>query len=332
MVSGTKGKQSSWRKETFGRALARWFQKHGRDLPWRRTRDPYAVMVSEVMLQQTQVATVIPYYNEWMRRFPDVRALARASETLVLRTWQGLGYYSRARNLHRSSRAIIQRLGGTLPRNPDELRTLPGIGRYTANAIAVFAFDRSFPLIEANTARVLARLFNISEPIDSSAGRAKLWQCSAQLVPKNNARDFHSALMDLGALVCTARDPRCSVCPVKKCCAASIPVLLPYKRHRAATVRLLESHELVIHEGTILLEQCRRRWRGMSMLPVMRRIAANPIYVSRFPFTHHQITLQVFRGRRRRSKSSEHWRPISALDRIPIPLPHRRAINALLAA
>ncbi|HTL79845.1 MAG TPA: hypothetical protein VL136_10605, partial [Candidatus Babeliales bacterium] len=147
----------------FRRPLVRWYRRHGRDLPWRRTRDPYAILVSEVMLQQTQVATVIPYYHDWLRRFPDFRSLARASENEVLRAWQGLGYYSRARNLHTIAKMLGDRLGGNFPREIEQMRKLPGVGKYTAHAVASFAFDQPVPIVEANTARVLARLFNLHE-------------------------------------------------------------------------------------------------------------------------------------------------------------------------
>src|SRR5437867_350471 len=150
----------------FQRSLLAWYRRHRRALPWRRARDPYAILVSEVMLQQTQAAAVIPYYIRWLRRFPTIRSLARATESDVLHAWQGLGYYARARNLHRCAKTIVEKFGGKFPIAPDELRSLPGIGRYTANAVGVFAFDQSLPLVEANTARVLSRLFNIRDPID----------------------------------------------------------------------------------------------------------------------------------------------------------------------
>ena len=153
-------------KAEFRRALTTWYRKHGRDLPWRRTRDPYAILVSEVMLQQTQVATVIPYYHEWLRQFPDFAALNRASENDILRAWQGLGYYARARNLHATARAVVERFRGRFPRSIDQMQRLPGIGKYTGHAIANFAFDQAVPIIEANTARVLVRILNFRRPID----------------------------------------------------------------------------------------------------------------------------------------------------------------------
>src|SRR2546423_11565627 len=171
-------------RRAFRHILNRWFLLHKRDLPWRQSRDPYAILVSEIMLQQTQAAAVVPYYNRWLRRFPTIRSLAATTESDVLHAWQGLGYYTRARNLHRCAKMIVGKFGGRLPNDSNELRSLPGIGLYTANAIAIFAFDQSLPIVEANTARVLSRLFNIRAPIDSTSGRQKLWDASAKLVPK----------------------------------------------------------------------------------------------------------------------------------------------------
>jgi A/G-specific adenine glycosylase len=218
------------------------------------------------------------------------------------------------------------------------LRSLPGIGRYTANAIAVFAFNRSLPIVEANTARVLTRLFNIRAPIDSTQGRQKLWKLSAKLVPQNRARDFQNAMMDLGALICTAHNPRCQICPVKMFCRACDPASLPRKRKRAAIVRLTESHGLSTKKGAVLLERCHHRWRGMWMLPLLKldglkpSSLGRPVYVSAFPFTHHRVKLRVFRQPARENYTpSQRWFPADALHATPIPSPHRRAINALLA-
>src|SRR5713101_1562416 len=171
------------KQRAFQRALLGWYRERGRDLPWRRTRDPYAILVSEFMLQQTQVTTVLPYYNEWLRRFPDFCSLALAPESSVLHGWQGLGYYTRARNLHALAKIVIRKHGGALPGKIDNLRALPGIGRYTANAVATFAFDQSVPLVEANIARVIARLFDVCDPIDATRGRKKILRYAADLLP-----------------------------------------------------------------------------------------------------------------------------------------------------
>jgi A/G-specific adenine glycosylase len=317
----------------FRGSLLRWYRRHGRDLPWRRTRDPYAILVSEFMLQQTQVATVIPYYDEWLRRFPDFASLARASENDVLHAWQGLGYYARARNLHATAKAVVDRYCGRFPRPVEQMRQLPGIGKYTAHAVASFAFNQSVPIVEANTARVLARLFDFRRSIESPAGQETLWECATSLVPKSNARTYNSALVDLGALVCLPRKPKCTVCPVKKFCRAENPAALPIKKPRPRTKRITEEHAFVLQRGRILLEQSRRRWRGMWILPRLqtRPVNRRPIYESIFPFTNHRITLKVYAERSRKiDKHAQRWIRINSLESIPIPLPHRRALQHLL--
>src|SRR6266513_5018367 len=196
------------KQRAFQRAVLGWYRERGRDLPWRRTRDPYAILVSEFMLQQTQVGTVLPYYKNWLRRFPNFAALARASEAEVLHAWQGLGYYARARNLHATAKLVVDRHRGRFPRSIEQIVQLPGVGKYTAHAIATFAFDQSVPIVEANTSRVLSRLFDLQIPIDSTAGRNALWGRAARLVPKKSPALFNSALLDLGALVCVSRKPK----------------------------------------------------------------------------------------------------------------------------
>src|SRR5436309_9991295 len=254
-------------KAEFRRALTNWHRRHGRDLPWRGTRDPYAILVSEFMLQQTQVATVIPYYQKWLRTFPNFASLARASENEVLRAWQGLGYYARARNLHATAKTIMDRHGGNFPRGIDQMRQLSGIGKYTAHAVASFAFDQSVPIVEANTARVLTRFFNFRESIDSMAGRKTLWQHAASRLPKSGAAMFNSALLDLGALVCVARKPKCDVCPVIAFCCAKNPTEIPVRKSRPETKQLIERHAPTVRRGRMLTDQSRHRWRGMWILP-----------------------------------------------------------------
>jgi A/G-specific adenine glycosylase len=322
----------------FRRALLRWFARNGRDLPWRHTHNPYAVLVSEFMLQQTQVATVIPFYQRWLERFPHFAALAAASENDVLHAWQGLGYYARARNLHAAVKMVQDRHHGKFPRQIEAMRALPGFGRYTANAVATFAFDQGVPIVEANTARVLARVFNSHTPIDSARGREALWTFAADLLPEKSARIHNSALMDLGALVCLPR-PKCCICPVRRFCCARNPALLPRKRTRPTMKQLTEQHAFVWQNEKVLLEQASRRWRGMWILPcsklgrLNRSGFDNAIYRSVFSFTHHRIRLLVHReGSRRRLTGSQRWIPVDALDCIPIPSPHRRAIVDLVKA
>jgi A/G-specific adenine glycosylase len=315
--------------------LLRWYRRHGRDLPWRRTRDPYAILVSEFMLQQTQVATVLSYYNEWLRRWSDFSALARASESSVLHAWQGLGYYARARNLHATARIVVDRYGGHLPRTIERILALPGIGRYSAHALATFAFDEPVPIVEVNTARVLSRLFNFRRPIDCTAGREALWNYAELLLPKRSARVYNSALLDLGALVCLPRQPKCAICPVKKFCRPENPQSLPIKKIPRPTKELTEMRAFTFRRNRILLKQSSGRWHGMWILPPARARSAitRPIHTSTFPFTNHRITLKVFaqpapRGRRR---GQGRWFSIAQLASIPLPSPHRRVVEQLLA-
>lgn len=314
---------------SFRRSLLGWYRQHGRDLPWRRTRDPYAVLVSEFMLQQTQVATVIRYYTNWLRRFPDFATLAAASESDVLHAWQGLGYYARARNLHATAKAIVEQHRGMFPDASAD--KLPGIGRYTANAVATFAFDAPAPVVEANVARVLARLGNLRLPIDSTAGRRALWSAAEALVPQRNAREYNSALMDLGAIICTAREPKCAACPVQRFCRARDPHRLPMKSRRQTTVSLSEDHAFATRVGKVLLEQSQTRWRGMWILPRLTpQSRCTALHVSHFPFTNHRVTLRVFARKMRRPGATHRWFTTDELQHIAIPSPHRRALAALL--
>jgi A/G-specific adenine glycosylase len=315
----------------FRRLLLHWYGKNGRDLPWRRTRDPYAILVSEFMLQQTQVTAVLPYYNEWLHRFPDLTVLAHASENDVLHAWQGLGYYARARNLRSTAKAILANYGGRFPKAAADLESLPGIGRYTANAIATFAFDQPLPIVEANIARLLTRLLDYKQPIDSNPGRDTIWQFASTLIPKQGARVFNSALIDLGALVCRPQ-PKCQICPVRNFCKATKPEMLPRKRSRPALKKLTESHSWIRSRGRLLLQQSTGRWRGMWILPPARSTSGRAAHTSIFPFTNHRITLRVFaQAPRKIDKLTQRWIDISSIPSIPIPSPHHRAIADLLA-
>src|SRR5262249_26591429 len=191
------------------RRLLHWFGRHRRDLPWRRTRDPYAIWVSEVMLQQTQVATVIPFFERFCRSFPTLAALAAADEQDVLRHWEGLGYYRRARALHRAAQVLAAHHDGTFPNDPDIVRRLPGIGRYTLGAVLSQAFDRRLPILEANSLRVLCRLFGVRADPRSGPTRRLLWRLAEELLPPRRVGDFNQALMELAALVSSPSSPRC---------------------------------------------------------------------------------------------------------------------------
>ena len=290
------------------------------------------------MLQQTQVGTVLPYYKDWLRRFPNFAALARASEAEALHAWQGLGYYNRARNLHATAKIVATRHCGHFPKSIEQLQQLPGVGKYTAHAIATFAFDQPVAIIEANTSRLLSRLLDLRIPIDSTAGRNALWNAASTLTPKKAPAAHNSALLDLGALVCLPRQPKCGVCPVKKFCRAKNPNSLPIKRPRPGTKQLVEKHLFVIRNDKLLLQKSPARWRGMWILPPVKldgfkpSSLPHPIYTAVFPFTNHRVALKVFRQRLRKIDNGKCWFPFRKLDSIPIPSPHRRAIEALLSA
>jgi len=206
--------------ERFQAAILKWFKPHQRDMPWRRTGDAYAIWVSEIMLQQTQVATVKPYYERFLKRFPNVHALADAPLADVLKLWEGLGYYSRARNLHKAAVKIVRESGGELPRTAAGLMSLPGIGRYTAGAIASIAFGLDEPVLAGNVARVLCRLCRIREDPKTNRARERLWGWARRLMPQGKAALFNQALMDLGATICVSRNPSCQRCPVRGYCEA----------------------------------------------------------------------------------------------------------------
>jgi A/G-specific adenine glycosylase len=202
----------------FRKALLAWYARYGRDLPWRRTRDPYRVLVSEVMLQQTQVDRVLPKYHEWLAKYPSLTALAATSEADALQTWYPLGYNIRPRRLHAIARESVERYGGALPRDRDALRAFKGIGRYTAGAVMSFAFDAREAILDTNVSRLLFRVFvGLGDP-KSHGMRRRLWRLSEVLLPRQRVFDFNQALMDFGALVCVARRPRCLACPLAPLC------------------------------------------------------------------------------------------------------------------
>ena len=200
--------------------LLAWWDAGHADLPWRRTHDPYAVWVAEIMLQQTQIAAVIPYYERWMTRFPSIEVLAVAPLDNVLKLWEGLGYYSRARNLHAAAGVVVEQHGGQLPRTVSELTKLPGIGRYTAGAIASIAFDTPAPVLDGNVVRVLSRVFDLDEDVTRPATRRRLWQLAEEVLPTARPGDFNQSLMELGQQICLPQNPRCLICPLATVCLA----------------------------------------------------------------------------------------------------------------
>jgi A/G-specific adenine glycosylase len=320
----------------FRQRLRTWFQQHARDLPWRRTRDPYAILVSEMMLQQTTVAAVVPFYERWMKRFPSVQKLAAAEESEVLALWQGLGYYRRARNLLTAAKKISSQRKGKFPCDYDGLRALPGVGDYTANAVLAFSRDQCVPVLDANVIRVVARLFNQHTPVDTARGLARVRSALVSLLPESGGHEFASALMELGALVCRAGRPDCLLCPVKECCAARHPEQLPRKAPKSPIKERAEYAAWVSDGKSILLQQAQaRRWVGLWRLPPLISVPDDqPAAKLVFGIVRERVTLQVHPMTLRALGASGEPRQtfsLRGLDSVAIPSPHRRAIARMMA-
>lgn len=243
---------------SFSSRLLRWYDFYKRDLPWRKTRDPYRIWLSEVLLQQTQVKTALPYYRRFLARFPDVFALADAPLDAVLKAWEGAGYYARARNLHRAAQVIAHARGGKFPRTVQGWMELPGVGRYTAGAIASIAFNVDAPVLDGNVIRVLCRYFGIRDDPDATATRERLWILAERSLPAGHAREYNQALMELGATVCLPRNPRCPLCPVQNKCVARLEGIqnaLPVKRAKKPLPHHAIAVGIIRKRGRILIQQ-----------------------------------------------------------------------------
>lgn len=303
--------------------LLAWYAAHKRDLPWRDHPDPYAIWVSEIMLQQTRVETVRPYFERWIARFPDVTTLAAADEREVLQLWEGLGYYSRARNLHRAAREVVNHYGGELPPDPQALRRLPGIGDYTAGAIASMAFGLDEPAIDGNVLRVLARVFSVETPVDTPAGKREITALARAHLPAGRAGDFNQALMDLGARICLPVGPSCSACPLLGVCRAQSENRqdeLPRKRPKKAVPHVVVTAAIIARAGRVLLAQRPAEgllgglWEfpggklepGEDLVTCLQREIREELGVEvaiggrlgtyRHAYTHFRVTLHAFRA------------------------------------
>ena len=340
--------------------LLRWFEKNGRNLPWRETRDPYAIWVSEIMLQQTQVATVIPYYQKFLKSFPTVRHLAKADLSKVLKVWEGLGYYSRARNLHRASQILLSHFRGKTPDNLKDLLALPGIGKYTAGAILSIAFNKEAPILDGNVKRVLSRLFSVSGNPVRGKIEGLLWHLSESLIPKGFASPFNQGLMDLGSMVCTPKDPQCSRCPLHRHCKAKAsgnPERYPSRVLKKRIPHIEAISGVILRHGKVLLNQRppkgllgglwefpnwksegKRRLRLRSRLRnyIKKEMGMNvevkgSIGVFRQTFSHFKLTLHVYQCQSSNSNKNkkDKWIPIKNLDQLAMPRIHRRIANVL---
>ena len=281
--------------------LLAWYHKNKRTLPWRGHPSAYAVWVSEIMLQQTRVETVIPYFEKWMRLFPDIQALAQASEHDVLNAWEGLGYYSRARNLHRAAKLVVDQYDGNIPRDLTELHKLPGIGRYTLGAIASIAFGMDVSALDGNIKRVYARIFDIEEPVDSTTGEKLLWELADKYLPKGHAGDYNQALMDLGATICVPKNPRCLICPVMKLCQArqnGTQDQRPVKKLKKEVPHYVNAAGVVIERKRVLLAQRPSQGLLASMWEFPNgRVNGDPAKgLSKALKTEYNLSLRVKRG------------------------------------
>jgi A/G-specific adenine glycosylase len=348
------------------RSLLKWFAVHARDLPWRRWNDPYVVWVSEIMLQQTQVKTVVPYFERWLRAFPNIRVLAEATPARVLKLWEGLGYYTRARNLHAAARIVVKKHTGKFPATFSKILALPGVGRYTAGAICSIAFNQPTPILDGNVIRVLTRRFGITTNPREKSTNNKLWQLAEQLVVnaailpgKQNCSQLNQALMELGALVCTPRQPRCSDCPLAKGCIAfrqdlveTIPnlgarpditprrfvafvaqddgrVLVRRRLNALVKARLWEFPNLEVANSNADLIESARELLGT------RALSLHILATIRHSITRYRITMEVFRVDSATSlvnrDPSARWYTPAKLKKLTFSSAHRRIVNLLAA-
>jgi A/G-specific adenine glycosylase len=340
-----------------------WWANHQRDLPWRKRRSPYRVWVAEMMLQQTQVATVEPYYRRWLKAFPSFRALAAAKLDDVLKCWEGLGYYSRARNMHAAAKTVVDRFGGRLPRTIDELRSLPGIGPYTAGAIASIAFGADEPVLDGNVIRVLCRLFAIRKDPRAASTRKDLWSLAGSLIPSGQAGPFNEAMMDLGATICTASRPDCLNCPLRPICRArrrGLQDSLPLRAVTKRTPHYNIAAGIVVKRGRALIDRRPAKgllgglWEfpggkieaGETAVDAVRRevheevgieVAPEslPLITVKHAYSHFRITMQAFvcryvRGRARPIRcDTVKWVPIEQLDQYAFPRANQKVLAAL---
>jgi A/G-specific adenine glycosylase len=301
--------------------VLRWYRRHRRALPWRETRDPYAIWVSEVMLQQTQVATALPYYRAFLARFPTFASLAAAREPQVLAAWSGLGYYRRARHLHAAARQVVCDHHGRIPDNPQTFARLPGVGRYTTGAVLSISFDRPLPALDGNVARVLSRVYAMRATVRDPGGARRLWSLAGTLVPMRRPGDWNQALMELGATVCLPRTPRCGDCPIAKWCAARAQGrtgAYPPAPARRATERVRRAVALIERRRRMLMTPRRgplleglweppgvelpgtsparpRLARALRALGVHARLVPTGRTV-RHVITHRRVEVEVWRG------------------------------------
>lgn len=317
---------------TFSQRIIQWQQKHGRNsLPWQQNPSPYHVLVSELMLQQTQVATVIPYFTRWVEQFPNFEALATASEDQVLAAWQGLGYYSRARNLHKAARYVVTELNGELPSAPNLLREVPGVGPYTAGAVTAFAFDKPAALVDGNVKRLFCRYFGIAgEPTKTSVNR-EIWQLADTYTPNSKNRRYAQALLDLGATICTPRKPKCEQCPLAESCnalASNRVDLLPEKKKKRDIPTRTGHFALDANaQGVVLVQRSGDGiWPRLWCLPELSNADVDAVIHGSFKhvFSHYRLTATVLRQNYKEPATRVAY---DQLDQYGLPAPIRKYLR-----
>lgn len=326
----------------FREALAVWFGENGRDYPWRRTQEPYAILVSEVMLQQTQIATVLGrgFYTRFLQTFPDVESLAVAEDERLLKAWEGLGYYRRVRMLRATAGAVLAEHGGVFPTDLAALMKLPGIGRYTAGALRAFSANLPAAVVDGNVARVLSRVMDFSKPVDDTAGQKQIWEWAEALADPARSRVYNSALMELGQKLCRPGVPDCLSCPVAAFCKTRTPELLPVKRQKTV-ITAVDEHALWLRDpmGRLLLHrEGGKRREGLWKLPTREPAAISMLPVldeHRYTITRYRVNLRVHDGAGMEMNfqplKDEVWQDADDVLGLAMPAPFRRAIERLLA-
>ncbi len=325
----------------FQSALHAWFLKHGRDYPWRRTNDPYQILISEVMLQQTQISTVLGknYYHRFLAAFPDLHSLAHSDDAPLLKAWEGLGYYRRARMLRETARAVVDHHAGVFPSDLRALTQLPGIGPYTAGALRAFSFGLPAVVVDGNVIRVIARIMDFHDPIDSGTGLKQIHIWAGELADANHPKVHHSALMELGQTICKTRAPDCSNCPVSAFCLTRDPSDLPVKSRKVAATKMLE-HALWLRDadGRLLLHhEAGSRRTGLWKLPVRdaSQISHLPIlHEHQYSITRYRVTLRIHDGgqsnHQLKPMSGDEWVLPEEIPRLAMAAPFRKVVEHLL--
>ncbi len=326
-------------EQKFRHALLGWYRDAHRRLPWRETRDPYRIWLSEIMLQQTRVATALPYYERFLERFPTVEALARASEQDLLAAWSGLGYYSRARNMQKAARLMVK--SGGFPRDYEEILRLPGIGEYTAAAIASICFELPYVVVDGNVLRLMSRLRNDFGDIQSSTVKARLREEAQRLLDPSEPALFNQALMELGALVCLPKSPQCLLCPVRSFCEAQkagTQTQLPVKLRRVEVVGIEKMLLVIRRDGEVALWQRApesSRMAGFWELPEREQLPAAvlvgpPAATVRHTITKHRYTLLIQPAEVAALPEGFTWKPLAQLTDLPLSTVARKALQAIL--